>query len=123
MTDTEMKLSRFLNLLIQQTKAGKLSWRESYRNSYQLPLSRRTVVIRNDATSLYGPALEIRDSKGEVVEKIGSDITSDMMLNEPGTRTDSGLIEKVSELASLVGNMRVSRLNETLDDMLKELEK
>lgn len=123
MTDTEMKLSRFLDLLIQQTKAGKLSWRESYRNSYQLPLSRQTVVIRNDATSLYTSALEIRDSKGEVVEKVGSDITSDMMLNEPGTRTDSGLIEKVSELASLVGSMRVSRLNETLDDMLKELEK
>lgn len=123
MTDTEMKLSRFLDLLIQQTKAGKLLWRESYRNSYQLPLSRQTVVIRNDATPLYAPALEIRDSKGEVVEKVGSDITSDMMLNEPGTRTDSGLIEKVSELVSLVGNMRVSRLNETLDDMLKELEK
>lgn len=123
MTETETKLSKFLDLLIQRTKAGKLAWRESYGDSYQVPLSGQTIVVRSDATPSYAPILEIRDDKGEVVEQVGSDSTSDMMLNSPGTRTDPSLIDKVSELAQLLGNMRVSKFNTTLDNMLKELER
>lgn len=123
MTDTETKLSRFLDLLIQQTKAGKLSWKESYRNSYQVPLSRQTVVVRSDAIPSYDPILEIRDSKGEVIQQIGSSRTSDMMLDEPGGRTDPTLLNKVAELAKLLASEQISKINSTLDDMLKELEK
>lgn len=128
MTDTDMKLSKFIGLLIRQTKAGKLLWRESYRNSFQAALSDQTIVIRNAAfpvSGLFEPVLEIRDSQGEIVQWIGAtlDPISSLALNDKRRRSDPTLISKVAELVQLLENEQAVKLSETLDHMLKELEK
>lgn len=129
MVDTESKLAKILKLLIQQTKSGKLSWKESYRNSFQATLSNQTVVVRSNAIpGLATPILEIRDSKGEVIQQIGSDQVSDMLLSNPNMdlnprmQLDSALVHKVEELAKLLESRQDFKLNVTLDSMLKELE-
>lgn len=124
MIDAESKLSKVLDLLIQQTKSGKLLWKESYRNSFQATLSNQTVVVRNDALpGLFSPILEIRNSKGEVVHQIGSDQMSDMILNNPRIRVVEDLTRKVAELAEILESRQDFKLSATLDSMLKELEK
>jgi hypothetical protein len=124
MVDTDAKLSKVLDLLIQQTKNGKLSWKESYRNSFQSVLSKQTVVVRYN---LLAPVLEIRDSRGEIVQQIGKDATDvdfGGLSGDPGVvRTDQALRKKVVELYNFLKQKYDYELDTTLDNILEELEK
>lgn len=128
MIDTELKLSKVLDLLIQQTESGKLAWQESYRNSFQATLSGQTVVVKNEGFPSLGtpePVLEIRDSKGELVQRIGSNFNpmSGIDIFDRKIRTDPTLLNKVQRLVVLLESREDFKLSKTLDNILKELEK
>lgn len=126
MIDTDTKLSKVLDLLIQQTRSGKLLWREGYRDSFQASLAKQTIVVSN---VLSMPVLEIRDSRGDLVQQVGVNPLTDSAVSAAMTgqqrskvATDPKLENKVRQLFNLLNDKDKSTLNAALDNLLEELE-
>ena len=121
--DMDTKLSKVLDLLIQQTESGKLRWRESYGDSFQASLANQTIVVSN---VVFNPVLEIRDSRGDLVQQVGTNPATDLFADAKEQRkifTDSRLQHKVEQLFNLLKEKKETKINLTLDNLLSELEK
>lgn len=113
--DKEMRLLRIISLLMKQTRDGTLEWQEKFGNTYQATLGGQTLVLERDDRYTYPEklavlsaeisrpkrtaTLEIRDKKGEVVERIEA----------PNRSHQGALMEDVLDLARATGSITDSR--------------
>lgn len=119
--DMKTKLEQVLDLAIEQTRSGRLTWKQGFNSSYQATLGGLTLVTYRDAAGIRpaAPVMEFRDFEGEILQVIKEVAPLEAYL-QPTIDPDPNLVGKVETLLGVISQGKQAKLNAALDSLLKQ---
>lgn len=136
MASNTQVIGQILDLLQEQTASGSLTWEGYNATGFRAVFGNQVVFVEVEPFVGYGPSFEIRNNRGELIQKvtspagleldaavIGSAMQTRMGKGPSNISTDGVLRSKVSKLLDAITNFDRNKTNKELNELLTNLKR